>query len=139
MYRKLVCLSLGALLCALALACKKDADVSAVIADLDTFTQEIVKRVDANPTAAGVDDAQKYFDSKKADMTAKLASIKNVRDFQVGEETKKKMLESVTSDAMSMSKLQIKYMRNSMSDPVFKSKLEKLTQDYVALLQSAGK
>jgi hypothetical protein len=139
MNRKLACLSLAALLCALSLACKKDADINAVIAELDTFTKEIVKRVDANPTAAGVDDAQKYFDSKKDDMTAKLASIKDVRDFQVSEETKKKMLETVTNDAMSLSQLQIKYMRNSMSDPAFKTKLQKLTQDYVTLLQSVGK
>ena len=139
MYRKLACLTLATALCALALACKKDTDVSAVIGELDAFTQEIVKRVEANPTAAGVDDAQKYFDSKKADMTAKLASIKDVRDFQVSEETKKKMMETVTNDAMSMSKLQIKFMNNSMRDPAFKSKLDKLTQDYIALLQSVGK
>lgn len=139
MYRKLAGLSLAVALCALSLACKRDADVSSVITELDTFTQELVKRVDANPTAAGVDDAQKFFDSKKADITAKLASIKNVREAQVSEETRKKMLETFTNDAMSVAKLQIKYMGNSMRDPAFKSKLDKLIKDYQELLQSIGK
>ena len=139
MYRKLSCLSLAVALCALSLACKRDADVGAVVDELNSFTQEIVKRVDANPTAAGVDEAQKYFDSRKEEMTGKLASIKNVREAQVSEETKKKMLEGFTNNVMSVSKLQIKYMNQSMRDPALRGKLEKLTKDYTALLQSVGK
>lgn len=140
MYRKLSCLSLAVALCGLALACKRDADVGAVVDDLNSFTQEIVKRVESNPNpSAGLDDAQKYFDSRKDEMTQKLASIKNVREAQVSEETKKKMFESVQNNVMSVSKLQIKYVGQTMRDPALKGKLDKLLKDYTALLQSVGK
>ena len=139
MYRKLSCLSLAVILCALALACKRDADVGAVVDDLNSFTQELVKRVESNPNpSAGVDDAQKYFDSRKDEIAGKLNSIKNVREAQVSEETKKKMLEGFTNNVMSVSKLQIKYMNQSMRDPALRGKLDKLTKDYTALLQSIG-
>ena len=139
MYRKLSCLSLAVVLCALALACKRDADVNAVIADLDSFTKELVGKVESNPNpSAGADEAQKYFDSRKDEMTKKLASIKNVREAQVSEETKKKMLESFTNNVTSVSKLQIKYIGQSMRDPALRGKLDKLTKDYTALLQSIG-
>ena len=64
--------------------CKKDADAKAILTDFDSFTNELVKRVDAasNP-ADGVDDAQKYFDSKKAEMTGKMDTLKGLRGYQV--------------------------------------------------------
>lgn len=138
MYRKLSCLSLAVILCALSVACKRDADVGAVVDELNSFTAEVVKRVDANPTSAGVDDAQKYFDSRKEEMKGKLASIKNVREAQVSEETKKKMLEGFTNNVKNVSMLQVKYMNQSMRDPALRTKLQKLAQDYTALLQSVG-
>ncbi|HWS56807.1 MAG TPA: hypothetical protein VN228_21905 [Pyrinomonadaceae bacterium] len=134
----------AALLAALALAaalagCKKDAQIESVLAELNSFTQEIVKRVEgaANPSA-GVDDAQKFFDSRRADMQAKLETLKGVRNFQVSEATQKKMMEQMTEDVMSVSKLQIKYIGQSMKDPAFKVKLEKLVGDYQNMLKSIG-
>ena len=140
MYRKLSCLSLAVVLCALALACKRDADVGAVIADLDAFTKELVGKVESNPNpSAGADEAQKYFDSRKEEMTKKLASIKDVREAQVSAETKKKMEESFTNNVTNVAKLQLKYMNQSMRDPTLRPKLAKLSQDYNAMLQSIGK
>ena len=139
MYRKpaalLVAVALGAALA----GCKKDSQIESVLAELNTFTQEIVKRVEGAPNpSAGVDDAQKFFDSRKADMQAKLETLKGVRNFQVSEETRKKMMEQLTEDVMSVSKLQIKYIGNSMKDPAFKAKLEKLVGDYQNMLKSVG-
>jgi hypothetical protein len=139
MYRKpaalLVAVALGAALA----GCKKDSQIESVLAELNTFTQEIVKRVEGAPNpSAGVDDAQKFFDSRKADMQAKLETLKGVRNFQVSEETRKKMMEQLTEDVMSVSKLQIKYIGNSMRDPAFKAKLEKLVGDYQNMLKSVG-
>ena len=75
--------------CLLVAGCKKDAEVKTILSDFDSFTNELVKRVDAasNP-ADGVDDAQKYFDSKKTEMTGKMEQLKTIRGYQVGEETK---------------------------------------------------
>ena len=135
MYRKFVALLLVLAVTALA-GCKKDDEINAVLADFDSFTKELVKKVDAQPTSAGVDDAQQFLDSKKADLTAKWDSIKGARGFQVSDDTKKKMEESLKNNFMSVAGLQMKYMSKSMSDPAFKTKLEKLVKDYQALYQT---
>ncbi len=116
--------------------CKKDADAKALLADFDSFTNELVKRVDAasNP-ADGVDDAQKYFDSKKTEMTGKMEQLKTIRGYQVGEETKKMMEASLVDDAKKIANLQVKYMATSMRNDAFKAKLDKLTRDYQSLFK----
>ena len=57
----LVVLCLGLSGCA-----NKDAEVNAFIAENHSVIEEIVKKVDDNPTEAGVDEEQKSFDAKKA-------------------------------------------------------------------------
>lgn len=139
MQRKLASLLTALALGAALTGCKKDAQIESVLSELHTFTQEIVKRVEGAPNpSAGVDDAQKYFDSRKADIQTKLNDLKGVRNFQVSEETRKKMTEQLTEDVMSVAKLQIKYIGNSMKDPAFKAKIEKLVNDYQNLLKSVG-
>jgi hypothetical protein len=134
MYRKFVALLLVLAVTILA-GCKKDDEINAVLADFDSFTKELVEKVDAEPTADGVDDAQKFLDSKKADLTAKWDSIKGARGFQVSDDTKKKMEESLKNNFESVVGLQVKYMSKAMSDTAFKSKLDKLVKDYQALYQ----
>lgn len=138
-HRKLASL-LAALALGAALAgCKKDAQIESVLADLHTFSQEIVKRVESAPNpSAGADDAQKYLDSRRAEMEGKLASLKGIRGFQVSQETQKKMTEQLTQDVMDVSKLQIKYMGQAMRDPALQAKLAKLVGDYQAMLKSVG-
>jgi hypothetical protein len=116
--------------------CKKDAEAKTILTDFDSFTNEIVKRVDAasNPSD-GVDDAQKYFDSKKAEMTGKMDTLKGLRGYQVGDETKKMMESSLVEDAKKVANLQVKYMGTSMRDAAFKAKLDKLTRDYQSLFK----
>src|SRR5919198_4970958 len=119
------------LTCLLFAGCKKDAEIKTLLNDLDSFTNELVKRVDAaSDPSAGVDDAQKYFDSKKTEMTAKMDTLKNIRGYQVGEETKKMMENSMVEDAKKVANLQVKYIGTSMRDAAFKGKLDKLTRDY---------
>jgi hypothetical protein len=134
MYKKLSSLLLALSVIALA-GCKKDAEINSVLADFDSFTQELVKKVDANPTAAGVDDAQKYLDSRKDELKGKWDSIKGVRGYQVSEDTKKNMEDSLKKNFESVVGLQAKYMGESLSDSAFKTKLDKLVQDYQALYQ----
>jgi hypothetical protein len=116
--------------------CKKDAEAKNILTDFDSFTNEMVKRVDAasNPSD-GVDDAQKYFDSKKAEMTGKMDTLKGLRGYQVGDETKKMMEASLVEDAKKVANLQVKYMGTSMRDAAFKAKLDKLTRDYQSLFK----
>ena len=130
----------AALACLVALfaACgqdDKDDAVNAVIRDLDAFTQELVSKVKSSPDrSAGVDEAQRFLEARGPDMRARMNSIKDVREAQLKEETRKRLMERVTDNVMSVSGLQIEYMDESLRDPAFKAKIEKLSQDYHALL-----
>ena len=116
--------------------CKKDAEINSIVTDLDSFTTELVKKVESAPNpSAGVDDAQKFFDSRKADLTAKMTALKGIRGYQVSEDTKNKMTRSLVDDAKRVAGLQMKYVGASMRDPAFKAKLEKLTKDYLDLFR----
>ncbi len=125
-----------ALACLLITGCKKDAEIKTLLTDFDSFTDELVKRVDAaSDPSAGVDEAQKYFDSKKTAMSAKMDTLKSIRGYQVGEETKKMMETSLVEDAKKIANLQVKYIGTSMRDAAFKGKLDKLTRDYQSLFK----
>jgi hypothetical protein len=115
-----------------AVGCKKDDEIRSVVKDLDAFTNELVQKVET----AGVDEGQKFMDAKKSEIKAKLDSIKDVRGFQVSDETKKFMTESLTKNVTDVATLQIKHISQSVKDPAFKDKLEKLVKDYTALLTS---
>ena len=136
MYGRISCLLLILALGVAMAGCKKDTEVNAVIADLDAFTKELVQKAEgAQNPAAGVDEAQKFLDSRKADMRAKIESLKGMRGYQVSQDTTKKITESVTEDVMSVNKLKIKFMTETMRDPALKAKLDKLVNDYNALLK----
>src|SRR5207237_9465589 len=90
--RTRVLAALIALACLLVTGCKKDAEIKTLLNDFDSFTNELVKRVDeASDPSAGVDDAQKYFDSKKTEMSTKVEKVKTNRRWSVGGERKKEM------------------------------------------------
>ena len=46
-----------AMLCLSLTGCSKDAEINAFITEFDAPTKEIVSKFDANPSAAGIDDA----------------------------------------------------------------------------------
>ena len=116
-------------------ACKKDEEVNSILATVDSFTTELLRRIEmaANPSA-GVDDAQKYLDSRRPDIAARMNTLKALRGDQVSDETKQKMKASLVDDASRVGSLQIKYVSRSMSDPAFKVKLDNLVKDYQVLL-----
>lgn len=130
MFKKLLSLLVLGVVCLSFAGCKKDDEINSAMADIHTTTEEIVKIINMTPTAAGVDDAQKYWDSKKADLKKKWDGIKGARGFQVSEDTKKKMGESYVKDSMSIKSLEIKHMGVSIRDTAFKSKLEKLVKEW---------
>lgn len=116
-------------------ACKKDDQVKATLSDLDSFTSEMVKKVEsAADPAAGVDEAQKYMDSKKSELKPKLDAMKALRGFEVSDETMKSIQANVTKNVASVAGLRIKYVNRAMSDAAFKTKLEKLVNDYTQML-----
>jgi Tfp pilus assembly protein PilP len=135
-YRKSISLLLALVCLSLVAACgKKDDKLNSFMTDFNSFTDEIVKKVDSAPNPSqGVDDAQKYFDSRKAEMQDKIKSVKDIGENQVSEDTKKKVIDGFTQDATKMSGLAQKYG----SDPAVATKIQKLLTDYQALLQTAN-
>lgn len=114
--------------------CSRDDDVLSFMGKLDGFTSEIVKRVDGNSDKrAGVDAAQAYLDQNKAEIETAYASIKNVRGFQVKQETMQKLESSLVSNTTKVAGLKIKLMSETMSDDELDKKLGKLTKSYEAL------
>lgn len=125
-----------AVACAVFVGCSKDSEIEEVTAELHAFSEELVKKVETAPNpSAGVDEAQKLMDSRKAEMQAKLNSVKDVRGFQVDKETQQKMVNTLMEDAKKVAGLQIKYMNVSMRDPAFKAKLDKLIKDYTEVFR----
>lgn len=133
MYKKSVSLLLVLACLALAAACgKKDDQVSAVIKDINTFTDELVQKVESAPdVAAGVDAAQKHMDARKNEIRERWNSIKNIGENQVSDDAKKKMQEDLFNDGKKMGELIAKHG----SDPAVREKLQKLLQDFQDLFK----
>ena len=135
MYRLFI-VAVVIIVCMVLAGCKRDAEIESHIAELHSFSQELTKKIQSapNPTA-GVDEAQKLMDSRKADLQSKMRSLKSIRGYQVSKETQQKMTETLSKDAMSVAGLQMKYLSVSLRDPAFKGKLDKLIRDYREIFQ----
>jgi hypothetical protein len=122
MHRKFAAL-LIAVACVASVACSKDSEVESVTNELHTFSQELIKKVETS----GVDEAQKFMDSRKEDLKAKMNSIKNVRSAQLKKETQEKFATTITQDAMEVGKLKAKFIGK---DAASNAKIDKLISDY---------
>lgn len=128
---KKITLFLMAAFCLTLAGCgNKDAEVNAFIAENSAVIKEMTDKIDANPSAAGVDDAQKAFDAKKAGLKAKWDIIKEARGMQVSEDVQKKLNDSMQAD---MKKLTDSAEKNAMKlavDDAATTKFQKLMTDY---------
>ena len=123
------------LICVTVAGCRKDAEVNATVAAVDDLTTELVRRIEAAPNPSdGVDDAQKYLDAMKTDIAGRMGVLKSLRTDQVSDETRRKLASRLAEDASKVGELQVKYVSHSISNPAFKTKLDKLVGDYQTLL-----
>ena len=129
---KKVTLFLMAILCISLTGCSKDAEINAFITEFDSVTQDIVSKIDANPSAAGVDDAQKAFDGKKASLKAKWDGIKGAVGFQVSADTKKKLEDSVSKNMKALTDVSMKNAMKMAMDKDAMGKFKTLLTDYQA-------
>jgi anion-transporting ArsA/GET3 family ATPase len=112
-------------------ACSRDEEVNRVVADFDGFSKEIVSKVKTAPNlAVGLLEAQKLLDANKEVMVQKLSSIKDVKGFQVSADTKKKMEETLKSDAEAVGGLGMAYVAQLAMNAGLTSKFQKLADDY---------
>lgn len=129
---KYLAIALLAFSCLTLAGCQKDAEVGKFITDLDAVSKDVVKAVDDSPNEAGVDAAQKILDGKKGDIKSQLDALKTAR---ASTEMTEKLTTSVKNNVSSVLGLQSKYIQESMNNPGFKEKLDKLGKDYVDMLK----
>ena len=115
--------------------CSKDAEVNAFITENHSVIEEVVKKIDANPTEAGVDDAQKAFDAKKAGLKAKWDAIKDARGMQVSADVTKKLNDSVAADMKMLTDVQTKHSQKLAEDGEAMNKFVKLVQAYSEVIK----
>lgn len=124
------------ILCLLLSGCKRDAEIEAALTELDAFTGELVRRMETGKTLPeGVDDAQQYLDSRRREIKTKAAFLARVRGIQASEATERKLIETVRRDQMTISGLPSRqpYSGLYLADAAFKTKLDKLINDYLEL------
>jgi hypothetical protein len=124
--KKTLALGMMLLLCLSFVGCgNKDAEVKSFASAFEKATDEIAAKVEANPTAQGIDEAQALLDGKKADLKSKWATIKDARGAQLSAEAKKNLEDSMKRSAEKMANLAAK-----ISDPESAPKYEKLMKDW---------
>lgn len=116
-------------------ACSRDNDFNAFMSDFDKLTDDIVKKVNDNPTSAGIDEAQKILDSKKVEMKKKIDDLKTARGFQVSGDTIKKFEKNMLDNGNKIVGLMTKNMGAAVKDPQFMDKMKRLTNEYTSMLQ----
>jgi uncharacterized lipoprotein YehR (DUF1307 family) len=108
---------------------KKDADVKSFIADIDQMALDISRAVDEKP-ATGVDRAQQLLDARKPELKAKFQTLKDLRGYQISEDTTKEFSDAVTRNVEKVGNLQIKYAEESAENAKLGQKLTKLADDF---------
>lgn len=123
--------------CLAVAGCSKDAEINAFIAEFDAATKDIVTKIDADPSATGVDAAQKSFDGKKASLKAKWDGIKDAVGFQVSGDTKKKLEDSVANNMKSLMDVSMKHAMKMAMDKDASAKFKTLLTDYQSTFSMA--
>ena len=127
---KKVTLFLIAIFCLGLAGCSRDAEVNAFITEFDAATQDIVAKIDADPSAAGIDAAQKSFGTKRLSLKAKFDAIKGAVGMQVSEATMKKLKESVDKNTKALTDVSTKNMTKIAMDKDASAKFRTLMADF---------
>lgn len=127
---KKITLFLLAVFCLSLTACNKDAEIDAFLTEFESTTAEMTKKIDDNPTSAGVDEAQKAFTARKPGLQQKFDAIKNARGFQVSEGKQKEMMDRLTKSTMSFQTIAQKHALKLAQDKDAMTKFQNLMKEY---------
>lgn len=114
--------------------CSKDAEVNAFVSENRAVIDDMVKKIDADPSEKGVDEAQKAFDAKKAGLKEKWDAIKTARGAQVSADVQKKLNEEVPADMKKLTDVQQKHMMKLSTSGDAMNKFLKLIKDYQSII-----
>ena len=133
----LACCGVSLAACGAASKAGKDQELDAARREINLFTEELVKRVEASAEPArGVDEAQKYLDARRDEIKGRVEAIRRIGDAELSAEARRRKLESLNDDVFRVTGLRIKFMSESMTDPAFKTKLDRLVSDYRELVEA---
>jgi hypothetical protein len=124
---KKITVFLLAVFCLGMIGCSKDAEIEAFIKDFDAVSKEMATKIDTGGSA-GIDDAQKAFDAKKAALKDKFGTFKNARGMQVSEATLKKLTDSITNNGKAITDAFQKHAAEYSPEDI--PKFQKLMKDY---------
>lgn len=109
-------------------------EVAAVIADVNGFTSELLRRVEtSSDVAAGVGEAQKLLAERGEVLRSRLVEARQSRAFRESDEARRRMLESEVDNTQRVARLKTAYMDKAMNDAEFSRQLDELVRDYQAL------
>jgi len=110
--------------------CSKDAQVEAFLTEFDTVTKDVVAKIDANPSSAGVDEAQKALDARKTALQTKWDAIKDAVGLQVSKDTKRKLESSVQNNVKALVEVGNRNAVKLAADKDAVTKFQHLIQDF---------
>jgi hypothetical protein len=113
--------------------CNKDAAAAKFIGDLDSTTQSLVQEIAKSPNAAGADAAQKVLDAKKDDLRKQYVAL---IEGKASPEMSEKVTASIKTNVATVVGLWDKYRLEASNDPKMRDKLQKLSDDYLAMLKT---
>jgi hypothetical protein len=113
--------------------------VNAFISEFDSTTKEFVSKIDADPSTAGVDAAQKAFDAHKASLKSKWDAIKDAVGIQVSSDTKKKLEDSVANNMKTLTDVATKHAMELAQDEKASNKFQKLVTEFTGMFTMDGK
>lgn len=122
-------------LVALSAGCSRDDEVVADLGAVETFTTELISKVESGPDpVAGVDAAQAYLESERANVTERMQRVGSVRGFQISDETKQRVAETVMDSVSKVNMLKVGLMMQTMQNKELDMKLGALIDAYNDLI-----
>ena len=128
--KKLILLTALTFCVALA-GCSKDGDIDSFIAEFERVTQEMTSKIETGD----IDGAKKSFDENKVSLQSSWDEIKNARGFQVTEESKKKLTESINKQMGELTKATFRGASKLGGDKEKAEELKTLLNDYRNIFQ----
>jgi hypothetical protein len=110
------------------------ADAGEVIKSLGAFTEELASKVEmARDTKAGLADAQRLLDERRAALASSIAALR--ARVKSDAPARARLLEAEVDNTERVHRLQVKYSDDSTRDPDLKARLDRLVADYDSIFK----
>jgi hypothetical protein len=109
-------------------------DPEEVLAEVNTFTAELMRKVETSPDpAAGLVEAQRLLDSRRDELAGKVSAVKRSPHLRSDDEARARLLESEVENVRTVSSLRTKYMSEAMRDGGLRERIDRFVNAYESL------